>query len=182
VALAGLNVSFAPPAAADPPKAARPAARKVEGKIVRTDSGQFVVKTTAGKEMTVNVRPKTKFMHKDKEVKFTDLRVGANVTVDVIAEDDRDFADSVLIVEEAAAEETLIEGEIVRVVGEDQVGVLTPERKEVIVFVDPQTKFLIDEKAAKFTDLQRGANVRVNVNVRNGRHMAREVVVPRRRR
>ena len=152
--------------------------RQVQGNIVRMDAGQLVVKTSANEQLTVHVRPQTRFMLKDKLVKVTDLRIGASVTVNAILEGDRHFADSVVIVDEPLlGQDTLVEGEIVRVIGQDQVLVRTPERKEVIVFVNPQTTFLLENRAGRFVDLRVGAPVRVNVNVHEGRHTARHIVV-----
>jgi ribosome maturation factor RimP len=172
----------APARAADPPPA-KAKARQIQGQIVSTDKEQVVVKTRDNEQLTVRVRPQTKFLLKDKAVQFTDLRVGANVTIDAVVEEDRPFAESIVIVDEAApaAEATLVEGEIVRVVGTDQVIVRTPERKEVTVFVDPQTTFQLEEKTATFTDLRTGMPVRVDVNVKDGRHMARQIAVPKRK-
>jgi hypothetical protein len=51
----------------------------------------------------------------------------------------------------------------------------------VVVFVNPQTKVQTEEKAGKFTDLREGVSVRANVNVRDGRHTASQVVVPPKR-
>ena len=54
---------------------------------------------------------------------------------------ERQYAESVILAEEGAVpdEGTLIEGEIVRVIGTDRVVVRTRDRKEVIVLVDPRT-------------------------------------------
>jgi len=140
-------------------------------------------KTRGNEELTFRVRPQTKFLLKDKVVQLNALRVGVTVTVTDILEDDRHFADSVVIIEEAVPpQETLLEGEIVRVIGQDQVVVRTLERKEVIVFVEPRTTFLLENRAGKFADLRVGAPVRVNVNVQDGRHKARHIVVQPRHR
>jgi len=185
VSLAGMNFLFSLSVSAQPPKPARgkPQTRQIQGQIVKMDARQFVVKTSANEQFTVHVRPQTKFLLKDKVVQLTDLRVGANVTVNALVEGDQPFAESVVLVEEEAnPQETLIEGEIVRVVAQDQVIVRTAERKEVIVFVDPRTTFLLENRTAKFADLRVGANVHANVHIRDGRHMARQIVVPPRRR
>ena len=180
-ALATTIALFPPPASVLPSAAAqvKGQSRQVRGEVVRMDATQLVVKTPANAEFTVHVRPATRFMLKDKVVQVTDLRIGANVSVNAILEGDRHFADSVVIVDDAAlpAQDTLIEGEIVRVIGQDQVLVRTPERKEIVVFVNPQTTFLLENRAARFADLRVGAPVRVNVNVHEGRHTARHVVV-----
>jgi hypothetical protein len=184
--LAALSAVFALPASAQPPKSApvKPKSRQVQGKIIRVDKGQFVVETRDKARHTFRVRPQTKFRLKDRVVPFTDLRVGRNVTVDTVLVGEQPFADSVVLLEEDAVspEDTLLEGEIVRVIGTDQVVVRTPARKEVIVFVDPRTTFLLENRAARFTDLRVGHHVRARVHVRGGRHMARQIMVPPRRR
>jgi len=149
-------------------------------------SDQFVVRTRGNEQVTFHVRPQTRFMMHNKAVRLTDLRVGADVTVVAapVLNEQVVIADTVTLVAEEPAppdEGTLIEGEIVRVVGEDQVIVRTAERKEVIVFVDPRTTFLLNDRPARFTDLRAGVNVHAHVNVRDGRHMAHRVIVQPRR-
>src|SRR5437588_55180 len=65
---------------------------------------------------------------------------------------------------------TVLEGQIVRVVGTDQVVLRTADGKEVIVFVTPKTTYLASDQAAVFTDLRPGADVSVNYELRDGRH------------
>jgi len=183
--LIGLNAVFVPPAAGQPPRPApvKPQARKLQGQIIRKDAGQIVVRTADREDVIVHLRPQARFLHKDRVVQLADVRVGVPIAVEVMSEGDRLFADTVTLVEEAAppAEETLIEGEIVRVVGEDQVVVRTLERKEVIVFVDPRTTFLLQDRPGRFVDLRPGANIRAHVNFHDGKHMAHRIVVPPRR-
>jgi hypothetical protein len=112
---------FAPPASALPPTAVQVKAqtKQVKGQVLRMDAKQIVVQTPGNAEFTVHVRPQTRFMLKDKFVQVTDLRIGASVTVNAILEGDRHFADSVVIVEEPLlGQDTLVEGEIVRVIGQ----------------------------------------------------------------
>ncbi len=184
--LAVLNGAFALPDPPQPPRPAqvKPQNRQIQGQIVRMDSGQLVVKTRENEHHTLRVRPQTRVVLRDKVVQFNDLRVGANVNVVLVPQGEEIFAESVTVVEElgAPADQTLIEGEIVRVVGEEQVIVRTTDRREVIVFVDPRTKFLLEDRAGRFTDLRVGANVRAHVNVHDGRHMATQIHVPPRRR
>jgi len=183
VAALAVAPAFALEASGQKPK---PAAGKqqtleIQGRIAKTGQGQFVVATSDSKQITVLTRPQTKFLLNNKTVAFADLRVGTNVTAVYVLEGDRYIADTVTIVTESAADGTLIEGEIVRVVGEDQVIVRTPERKEVIVFVDPRTTYMFENRTGRFTDLRPGASVRVDVNIHEGRHTARQIAVPKRR-
>src|SRR5262249_25335534 len=118
--LIGLNAVFVPPAAGQPPRPApvKPQARKLQGQIIRKDAGPIVVRTADREDVIVHLRPQARFLHKDRVVQLADVRVGVPIAVEVMSEGDRLFADTVTLVEEAAspAEETLIEGEIVRVV------------------------------------------------------------------
>jgi len=180
VPMFALQVSAQP---ADSPSPAQMKQRTIEvqGRVAKTGQGQFVVETRDNKQVTILTNPQTRFMMNKKAVRFADLRVGSTITVAVMVEGDRQIAETVtFVVDEEPAEGTLIEGQIVRVIGEDQVVVLTPERKEVIVFVDPRTTFQLENRTGKFTDLRTGVSVRAQVNVREGRHTARQIVVPRR--
>src|SRR5690349_5069685 len=57
-----------------------------------------------------------------------------------------------------AAGATNIRGRIVRVQGTDQFVVRTPENKEMTFYVNPDTRYMMNNQAAKFTDLRVGAN------------------------
>jgi len=164
------------------PVEVRPGSHRVEGKIIRMGPDHFIVRTRGNEELTVHVRPQTRFLRRDQVVQFTDLRVGSDIAVVATPVLNQQVlnADTITIVTEEApppAEGTLIEGEIVRVVGEDQVIVRTRERKEVTVFVEPRTTYLLNDQPARFTDLRAGVNVHAHVNVRDGRHMAHRVIL-----
>jgi len=186
MSLALVNALTALPASAQPPNPTqvRPQTQQFQGKITRMGSGQLIVQTRGNEQVTFHINPRTKLLMNNKVVQLTDLRVGSNVIIVALVEGDRQIAESVTVVTEEAAppdEGTLLEGEIVRVIGSDQVVIRSVERKEVIVFVDRQTKFLFDNKPGQFTDLRPGAQIRVNFDLRDRRHMARHIVVPPRR-
>jgi hypothetical protein len=179
--LAVANALVPVPASALTPDPAQvqPRPRQLEGRIVQMGADHFVVRTRGNEQLTIHVRPQTRFLLRNRVVQFTDLRIGSDVTVVAVPERELQIADTVTLAgEEPPPDEgTLIEGEIVRVVGEDQVIVRTAERKEVTVFVDPRTAFLINDRPGRFVDLRAGNNVHVHVNLRDGRHMAHRVIV-----
>ena len=100
-----------------------------------------------------------------------------DLDVAYVIREDLNVVNTVIIGEPdvALADATLVEGAIVRVVGEDQIVVRDRAEKEVIVFVNPQTRFLIDERPARIVDFRQGADVRINVDVRESRNWARTV-------
>jgi len=174
-------------AQAPQPVPAQPRTVEVQGKIIRTGTDQFIVQTRDNKQVTLFVNPRTKYLMKDKAVLFTDLRVGVPVTVSYITEGDRFIGNTVNIVEEnvqpaVPVEGTVLEGEVVRVIGQDQVVVRTAGNKEVIVFVDPKTTYLFDNKPGQFVDLRPGAGITINYDVRDQKNFARRIVGPLRRR
>jgi len=67
------------------------------------------------------------------------------------------------------ASATTISGEIVRMVGQDQVILRTPAGQETTVYVNPQTTFQLDNRAAAFSDLRAGNNISVQYDVRDNR-------------
>jgi plastocyanin len=73
------------------------------------------------------------------------------------------------------ANATTISGEIVRVVGQDQVILRTAAGQETTVYVNPQTTLQLDNRAAVFTDLRAGNNISVQYDVRDNRNLARQI-------
>src|SRR4051812_4568329 len=108
-------------------------ALELQGKVVRTSTDQFVIQTRDNKEVTLFVNPQTKYLMKDRAMRFTDLRVGGNVNIAYVKEGDRYVVSTVNFVEDNVQPEgTVIEGEVIRVIGQDQVIVRGPGNKEVI--------------------------------------------------
>jgi hypothetical protein len=150
-------------------------ATMLEGEIVGIQGDdQLVIKTPEGKEVTVFVEPKTRIMLANKEKKFADLKKGGVVGVEYNERDKKYYASNIQDV-------TLLEGQIVKVVGKDQVLVKTADGKEIVVFIDPQTRFLLTEQGGTITDLKPGADINVYYDVRDERNMACRVWAPRRR-
>jgi len=174
-------------AQAPQPRPVQPRPVEIQGKIVRTGTDQFIIQTRDNKQVTLFVNPQTKYVMRSKPALFTDLRVGAPVTVAYSTEGDRLIVTTVNLVEEDVvpppppAEGTVLEGEVVRVVGQDQVVLRAAGNKEVIVFVDPKTTYVLDNKPAQFVDVRPGARITVNYDLRDQKHFARRVVLPVRR-
>jgi len=185
-ALAALAVVHAMTPSA-PAQATQPAVKvqpvEMQGRIVRTGTDQFVIQSRDNKEIVFTTNPQTKFLLKDKAVRFADLRVGGNINIAYVRDGDRYIANSVTLVEDTAPqpEGTLLEGEVVRVIGQDQV-VVRSGGKEVIVYVDPKTTYLFEEKPGRFVDIRVGAPISVRYDVREQRNVARHIGGPIRRR
>jgi hypothetical protein len=202
----GANVQVQPGAQAQPgavavgaqPNAAQPTGTMVNGRIVRTGQDQFIVQGVDNKSYTFYTNPQTRFWMNNNPVQFSNLQVGSNVTAWYSPQGERFFVNRVNVlpagatfpVQEATpavqaaptgtSNTTFYEGEIVRVVGQDQVVLRTPQQKEIIVYVQPQTTYRIEDRPATFTDLRPGAQIRVDYEMRDRRPYARGILGVRR--
>jgi len=160
---------------------------QIQGRIVRTAPDQFIVETRDNKQVTFYTNPQTRYLQNNKVVRYADLRVGANITAGYVTEGDRYIVNTVTLapaqpgspvqVEGAqAGRANLVEGEIVRVVGKDQVVIRTSDGKEVIVYVSPETRYQLNAKGGEFNDLKAGTTIGVDYDVRDQRNTARQVV------
>ena len=150
----------------------------VRGKIVRMEMpDRVVVRTATAKEITVHTTPQTRITMGGRVAQFADLRVGTEVSVDFTVTDGRHVA-SAIVAGGAAADvetrETAVQGTVIRVVN-DTVVVKTGENKEVIIHVDPKTRYLFDERPGRITDVRSGNDVRIEYDVRDRRPIARIV-------
>jgi hypothetical protein len=194
LAVAGAILSVPAFAQTTNPPAVRPApaqpqvqAEQIQGQIIRTSPDRFVVKTRDNREVTFFHNPDTRYLLNSKVVPYSDLRVGSNITAAYTMEGDRYIANNVTLVPVTTqgtvlapvpappAEGTLVEGQVIRVAGQDQVILRTPAGKEVIVYVSPQTVYQINGEAGAFTDLRPGVDIGVNYDVRDRRFMARRI-------
>jgi len=168
------------------PTAPRQEARQVQGKVIRTGKDQFVVKTRDNKEVTIYTNPKTTYRLNDRDVRFSDVRVGTNITTAYDLDGDRYIAHRVVVAPAEPvggvvvqpgppAAETVVQGRVVRVIGTDQVIIQTPDGREVAVFVGPQTAYQITDRGGAFTDLRPGVEVGINYDVRDRRFEARRI-------
>lgn len=147
----------------------------VEGKIVRTDKDMVVIKDINNKEVTVYTTPQTTYLITDKGGTFTDLRPDTTVAVYYDTRDNRMMATRVVGL-------TMAEGEIVRVVGKDQVIIRTADKKEITVYVSPQTIYQLNAQGTgTFTDLTPGSNVNIYYNVQDRQWRAHRFFLPRRK-
>jgi hypothetical protein len=74
-----------------------------------------------------------------------------------------------------AAQDTTIQGQVVRVIGQNQVVVRTPDGKEMVVNVNPQTAYTLNDRTAQLTDLQPGSNIGVSYYMQDQRPIARRI-------
>ena len=134
----------------------------VEGKIVRVvDKDQIIIKDANNKEVTIYTTPQTSYLITEKGGAFTDLRPDSSVAVYYDTRDNRMMATRVVGLQMA-------EGEIVRVVGKDQVVIRTPDKKEVTVYVSPQTLYQLNAQGTgAITDLTPGSNINLYYNVQD---------------
>lgn len=151
---------------------------RLRGKIVKLDGDdRFVIRTTDNKEFTLTTTPQAKYVINGKAGRITDLRIGVEVDLGYTVRDDRYYVETVTVGPAATdpAEGTAIQGTVVRIVGEDQVVVKTTDNKEVIIYIQPQTKYLVNDEQARFTDLRSGSIIRVQYDERDQRRLARSI-------
>jgi len=175
------------------------AARELRGRVVRTGEGQFVVQTPDNRQVTVYTNQRTRYLQGNQPAQFSNLRVGSTVNFGYAMEGERYIADTVTLVPATGtttttteqvpaagvpaqpAQGTVVQGEIARVIGQDQVVIRTADGKEVIVYVNPQTTYQLNpQQPGRFTDLRPGAPVAVDYNAVNQRNTARRFFAPRR--
>ena len=161
----------------------------MSGKIVRADNGTVVVRTDAGKEITLNSAAQTRFMIDGRPARFADFRVGSTINAAYFMDRERMMLDTLVIGELPAApaptapvapEGTLVQGTVVRVIGNDQMVIKTADGKEVIVQVSPQTKYQLTTQGGAFADVTANMPVQVWYDVVDRRPLAR-VIRPWRR-
>jgi hypothetical protein len=157
-----ISATFAYAASAQQPVAQQPQrATVVEGKIVRTDKDMVVIKDINNKEVTIYTTPQTTYQITEKGGAFTDLRPDTTVGVYYDTRDNRMIATRVVGLQMA-------QGEVVRVVGKDQVIIRTPDKKEITVYVSPQTIYQLNQQGTgAFTDLTPGANINLYYNTQD---------------
>jgi Domain of unknown function (DUF5666) len=147
----------------------------VEGKIERVPGkDNIVIRTTDDKDMTIHVSPKTAYVFAGKTVEFSTLKPGQVVFVEYDQDEDRIIASRI-------GDLTLVEGEVVRVVDKDQVVLRTPDKKEVIVYVTPETRYQLTTSGGAFTDLRPGTTISVYYNVNDRRNHAHRIFLPRKK-
>ncbi len=166
-------------------------ARSLSGEVVRLADDQFVVRTRDGREVTVYTGKSTRYLRDDRPVRYADVRIGSEVRFGYLRDGDRYVAEDVTLLPARPArppdapvdEGTTVEGQIVRIVGKDQVVIRTSDGKEVIVNVGPQTVYQLNTpQPATITDLRAGTPIGVQYEMRDSRPTARRFFAPRRNR
>lgn len=71
----------------------------------------------------------------------------------------------------------VIEGKILRTVGQDQFVIQTQDNREVTVYTNPQTRYTLNNNAAAFTDLRAGNSVNVNYRLDGTRYMGNTITI-----
>jgi len=161
-------------------------AREIQGKVIRKAPDQFVVQTRDNKEVTVYTHPKTTYRLNNRDAQYSDVRVGVNVTTGYDLDGTRYLANNVVLVPTGPAvgtavepaplaEGTVVQGKVIRVIGQDQVVIQTADGKEVIVYVSPQTTYQVNDQGGAFTDLRPGIAVGIHYDLRDRRFQARRI-------
>jgi len=159
---------------------------QIRGQVVRSGDGQFVVRGSDNKEWTFRTNPQTRYWHNQKEGRFDDIRAGATInawygppqgadyyanTVQVLPADGASTTQT-----SPPASNTVYEGQVVRVIGNDQVVIRTSDNKEVTVYVTPQTTYRLEDQPATFQQFQPGVPIRVNYYMQGDRPHARGII------
>jgi translation initiation factor IF-1 len=156
----------------------------IEGQVVKiVGQDQVMIKTADGKEFLVSVTPQTKYVLTAKGGTFVDLKPNAVIGVQYTPQNQLNVATEIVSLERT-------EGQIVRVVGKDQLVIKTADGKEVVVYVSPETKYQLaattpapatPPPVPTFTTLQPGWPVSVYTQqnvVRTGPFGRRVIVTP----
>ncbi|HLW68077.1 MAG TPA: hypothetical protein VKS79_22355 [Gemmataceae bacterium] len=105
----------------------------IEGQVVKVvGQDQVMVRTSDGKEVLVHVNPQTKYMLTAQGGAFTDLKPNAFIGVQYTPQNQLNMATQIVGLQQ-------VQGQVVRVVGKDQLVIKTADGKEVTVYVSPET-------------------------------------------
>jgi hypothetical protein len=72
---------------------------------------------------------------------------------------------------------TRIQGRVVRVEGSDRFVVRTADKREVILHANPRTRFLLNERAARFADLREGVEIDAMFDAIEDQNLASSVTI-----
>jgi len=163
------------------------AGTSVRGKVVRVEGqDRIVVQTTDNKEIILMSSPTTRYVIDGRDGRFTDLRNGVNVRATYTTEGNRYLVSSLQVGDApaavpgtgtTAAAGTTLQGKVVRVEGQDRIIVKTSDNKEVILMSNPNTRYVIDGRTGRFTDLRTGVNLRATYNLDGTRYIVSSVQV-----
>jgi translation initiation factor IF-1 len=152
----------------------------VRGKVVRVDGqDKIILQTTDNKEIILIANPTTRYLIDGRAGRFTDLRTGATVSATYTNQGNRYIVSSFqvgdaanAVVDPAApAIGTSVQGRVVRVEGQDRVILQTTDNKEIVLVSNPTTRYVINGKAGRFTDLRTGVNLRASYVMDGNRYV-----------
>ncbi len=165
--------------------------RKIfRGRVVRVNepNNQVIVVGPDNKEVVLYVQKNGRFMRNGQPIKLTELQVNTPIETYYVDRDNQYWVEEISVVTQSTgtepappAEGSLVEGVVVRVVGQNQVVIRTADKKEVIIELAPQTVYLQDNQPYKLQDIQTGQELRVQYNVRDRRSIANRIFVNRRK-
>lgn len=164
---------------------------QIRGRVLRAGDGQFVVQGPNNKEVTFYTNQQTKYYSGSQAAQYNAIRVGSTVNAWYgPPQENRTYVNTVAVLpaegaaepaaEPAPAQANVYEGQIVRVVGQDQVVIRTADGKEIVVYVNPQTTYRLEDRQAAYTDLRPGVPIRVDYQLRDNRPYARGIISIRR--
>jgi hypothetical protein len=171
---------------------------RVQGKVVRVGENQFAIQTNDNRNLIFYTNDRTRYMRNNAAVRFNDIQVGMPITAWYTTEGERFWVNNVDLGAAAVGTQpvqpvtpvpqpapggstTFYEGQVVRVVGQNEVVIRTSDGKEITIFVTPQTTYRFNDQPATLTAVQPNIPVRVDYDVRDGRHYARGIFGLRRR-
>jgi len=154
------------------------------GRVTAKTAETITVKAQTGAEKAFNMNAQSRFTQRDKAITANEVKVGAVVEVRFVVRASQPIVEE-LIVDDVAAAGTdepgeEVKGVVVRFVGQTQVIIKTADNKEVVVDLNPQTTYLLNNQPARIADFPAGAEVRVQYNVRDRRPIARSILGLRR--
>jgi hypothetical protein len=126
----------------------------IRGRVVRAPaSGQVVIQTTEGKEITLYTDPRTTYRINEREARLADIRVGAEINAIYNVRDNRYMAGEIVvgaqttapgpeIIYPSSASQT-IQGRITKIASPNFLVVTTTDGKEVQLYLDLQRDFTI---------------------------------------
>jgi hypothetical protein len=165
----------------------------LEGKIVKTGPDHIVVQTADKGEVTIRTKPGTKFLVA-RPVQFSELQVGSTITVVYTQSGEEVVAETVVSATAPATRSTpatavpstssdadvradnYVAGQVVRIVGTDQIVVQTIDGTEQVVYVNPNTTFTMNGRPVRVAELRAGTPISVQVTERDGRRIVSQGV------
>jgi len=164
---------------------ARQEARQLRGRVVQTFPDYFVVQTADNQKQNVYFNPQTRYLANNQAIQYSDLRVGNDVTTTYVLDGNRYIANNVVVGAVQANDNTQkgnqaaanrVQGRIDNL-GTDHFSVQNGNNPKMTFAVHPQTKFVVNNKTARYTDLKVGEMVTVVYSQDGNRNLANEVIV-----